>query len=307
MISVISYRLILLGIAVLPQPWAFALARQFGRIRYRWLRTRRWKQAENLRFKLVCTNKAVEKLLCRSFELEVSDHLESALFQLRPKSTIEHMVDIRGLEHLDAALRQGNGAILYSGHVWGNYTFFASLGLRGYRTNLVRLEPARGMSRVQRWFHDRFSSSVESFGCRALWYQPGTPGSSAGVAQALSRNEIVIILVDLSQSKRNVPVSFFGEDIGFPTGPIVQAKASGAPLLDFFVYRPDSWYPEVAEIGQPYHPQADIVESVQHCARCLEEQIRQHPAEWAPWHVFGTATPSPTSLERTISPEGIQP
>ncbi|MGH7861090.1 MAG: lysophospholipid acyltransferase family protein [Candidatus Dormibacteraceae bacterium] len=314
LLSVVGYRIVLWTIALLPASLAFPLARAFGRLRYRW----RWRVRQVERTAIVsrlgASFEQADAWQRRAFELGVSESLEGCLAYSLPARRFADLVEIRGLDHLKAALERGHGAILYSGHGWGCYTFLAALGQLGLRPNFVRLGLESVLPPLQRWFYRRrFTVLERKFGCRSLCMRPDRPppattrpGTTTGetvaarasiavksgpsvrdqVTQALERNEIVVILIDLSFARNNVAARFFGETMPFPPGPAELARSTGAPLLDFFVYRTDAWVPQVAEIGPPFDASDDLAATVQRCATRLEEWIRRHPADWAPWHIL---------------------
>lgn len=315
-VSVVGYRLVLLIIALLPVSLAFPLARAFGRLRFRW----RWKvsqvQPTAMSYRLGVSPEQADEWQRRGFELAVCESLEGCLvYSLSPRR-FAGLVDVRGLDHLEAALERGKGAILFSGHVWGCYTFLAALGYLGYRPNFVRLGLESVLPPLQRWFYARrFTILERKFGCRSLCMRPdrrrvagaherATTGEGVApsaqtavqagpsvrdqVTSALERNEVVVILIDLSYTRNSVEARFFGESVPFPLGPAELARSTGAPLLDFFVYRTDTWVPQIGEIGSPFDASGDLAATVQHCATRLEEWIRRYPADWAPWHILAT-------------------
>lgn len=284
LIHTLLYRVAILLISLLPQRAAFAAARRLGRFKYRRWRGGLAHQAANMRRCLHITAQQADDLLERSFELEASDYLESCLFRSMPAERILELTEIRGLENLKSALAENKGAILYSGHVYGQMSFFATLGFLGYRPNPVRLQLRSIQHPIRRWFGDRFNRVMqEKFDCRFLWSQPDSFGVAVQAANALRRNEVVNILIDLSFSAENIEVEFLGDRARFPAGPLQLAQVTGAPLLDYFVHRTDDWSPKIVEIGPPLYVSEDTPEATQRCATRLEEHIRRHPADWGPW------------------------
>ncbi len=284
LIHTLLFRVAILLISVLPRRRAFSAARRLGRFKYRRVRPGLTYQAGNIQRCLGVGAEQADRWLERSFELEASDFLAGCFFRTRPAKEVLELTEIRGLEHLTAALEKNKGAILYSGHVYGQMSCFATLGLLGYKPNPVRLQLRSIQHPVRRWFGDRFNRLLETkFACRILWSTPDSFGVAVKAANALRRNEVVNILIDLSFSAENIDVEFLGDRAHFPSGPVRLAQVTGAPLLDYFIHRTDDWVPQIVEIGEPYYVQDDAAAAMQHCAARLEAKIRQHPAEWAPW------------------------
>lgn len=81
----------------------------------------------------------------RAAELRTSDALERRLGRRMARGAMSRLMRIEGLGNLDAALQNGKGAILYSLHLWGKYTFFGALAEAGYPPAVVAYasDPAR--------------------------------------------------------------------------------------------------------------------------------------------------------------------
>ncbi len=222
--------------------------------------------------------------LKRSFELAACADLERYLLPRMTGEDFLRRVEVRGLENLDTALSRGKGAILYSGHVWSSLTFPFALCVLRYKVNWVGRRSRGNPTRIEYWLHTtRKAQLLERVGCRFLWIEPDNFGVAVQATNALRRNEVVIILTDLSFSKQNTEVLFLRQQMDFPSAPVFMAQITGAPLLDFFVHRMQEWVPQIAEIGSPYYAADDLVGAAQHCASRLEEKILQHPSEWVPW------------------------
>jgi len=112
---------------------------------------------------------------------------------------------------------------------------------------------------------------------------PTNPWVALQGLNVLRKNEVLFMLFDAPSTTRNIEVNFLGRRVAFPSGPAVLAKRSGAPLLNFYVYRADPWVPQIAEIGTPFYVNEDIAAAVQHYVSCLEDKILQHPANWCTW------------------------
>lgn len=284
LVDTLLFRGVMFFVSLLPQRIAVAAARRIGRAKYKRLRPMLDSQSANIQRRLQVGPAEATRILEESYELEACDLLEGAFARFRRKEKLLELTQIEGLEHLNAALERGKGALLYSGHVRGNFSFFAALGALGFRPNPIRLQLLGMQHPVKRWFSDRFNRLLEEkFDCRFLWTEPDSFGVAVQAANALRRNEVVLVLVDLSFSAQNDEVDFLGAPARFPTGPALIAKATGAPLLDYYIHRPASWTPQIVEIGPPVDPVNDTAEIAQGCATRLESHIRQYPAHWGPW------------------------
>jgi lauroyl/myristoyl acyltransferase len=161
--------------------------------------------------------------------------------------------------------------------------------------------------RLARWWYERYNRQLERCGCATLWMEPSGFGVGVKALNALRRNEVVASPIDLSHSKDNAIVDFLGVPAPFPRGLATLAKASGAPLVSFFVHR-DTGGRLVAEIDEPFFV-TDVDAAVQQSATRLEQHVRRHPADWSPWHVFDQwhtlRAPGAPSLAEPASPAAV--
>jgi len=225
-----------------------------------------------------------ERLAELAFECAACDELGDVLLPRIGRDNLGSYLEIRGLEHLHAALDGGRGAILYSGHVRGNMLFFAALGLLGLRPNIVSMPVAADNTPVRRRAFDRRNAVLEQrMGCRFLFMGRGDFGLAARASIALRENGVVAFAIDHSHSGQTVDTEFLGRRARFPVGPLLVARAAGAPCLPFWLHRPPRRTPQVAEIGEPIEVSDDIEASLRQLVSPLETSIRRHPESWATW------------------------
>lgn len=223
-----------------------------------------------------------DALVAAVFERSAMQQLEGGVFRFKPRQTIESLVDIRGREHLDAALARGRGCILYSGHFRGNWTFFAALGLLGYHPIVIRQGMPPVASRSTAWFQSEFSRVMSTkFDCETIWTSPFV---GALAAAHLRQNGIVVNLIDIGTYTRHVAdVDFFGRTEKFPIGTTVLAQKAQAPLIDFSVSYDASTSRYNAMLGVPHETANDTRQATQELASRLEARIRRDPKDWAGW------------------------
>src|SRR6478672_7847852 len=181
-VHTLLYRAVLLVPSLLPARLAVAIACRVGRVKYRSMRPRLDAQSSNMQRRLQVSADVTQRVLRRSYELEACEVLEGALARFRPKAMLD-LTEIRGLENLTAALEGGKGAILYSGHIRGNFSFFPALGALGYKPNIIRLQLREAQNPVKRWLTDHFNRLLEDrFACRFLWTLPDSFGVAVQAA-----------------------------------------------------------------------------------------------------------------------------
>ncbi|HVW44780.1 MAG TPA: phosphatidylinositol mannoside acyltransferase [Amycolatopsis sp.] len=198
-----------------------------------------------------------------SFRLPSMDH-ERARQKLDEQLT--------GRENIDAALAEGNGAILALPHS-GNWDA-AGLWLVGYTgsftTVVERLKPES--------VYRRFVEYRESLGFELV---PADGASSFRLLlNRLRQNKIVCLVADRDLTRSGVPVEFFGRHTRMPAGPARLAATTGAALLPVGLwFTEDGW-------GVRVHPRirvtarAEVPAATQAMADIFAGDIAAHPTDW---------------------------
>lgn len=232
-----------------------------------------------MKSRLDATDEQVDAWLERYYELLASEKLEGHVYARLNVAGMSRLIEFRGLEHLRQALDAGHGAILYSGHVAGHFTFFVALANLEFRLNMIGFP-----EEVEQWVASRKNAFMERrLGVSFLRMGRSNFGIAVKAVNALRRNEVVTIEIDQTSSRPLVEAPFLGSKGFFPAGAALIAQASGAPLLPFWIHRPQSWSPQIAEIGEPQYFAGSIAATIETCAATLEEHIRRDPPSWLAW------------------------
>ncbi|MCK5306562.1 MAG: lysophospholipid acyltransferase family protein [Candidatus Omnitrophica bacterium] len=143
------------------------------------------------------------------------------------KKYLSNYVDVTGQENLDAVLGEGRGALLAGFHV-GNGGFAASLlALKGYPVNIVVWKD------INKRVDNLFQAIRQSKGVRII-YSRHAP---KGVLEALKRNEIAAMTLDLSGGNKGVRLKCWGKEIRIARGAFVFAQKQGVPILPAVIIR----------------------------------------------------------------------
>ena len=182
-----------------------------------------------------------------------------------------HLVQIDGLEHLDAALARGAGAIIASAHFGNPRLIKPLLSLHGQRAHLVGVP--------------KYVSS-----------EPYAEDLPAGLnlrplLAALKQNEPVVILIDGRASKAFQPTKVVGIELPIATGVMNIARTVGVPVLPAFLRDDSSLRKPLSlrlvihpalEIQRTGEPAVDLDENTRRFTRIYENEIRAHPHNF-PW------------------------
>ena len=205
---------------------------------------------------------------------------------------LRRLVEIRGRDHLEAALASGKGAILCSAHFGSFDCGFSLLGAIGFPVTTIgrwQHNYTAGLSSAERRFWDvvyagrlrrhRHRPNIEPW--------PGRVGVAAQAAAILRANEVVTIAIDAppldNDQARAVDVPFLGRRARLLPGAVTLAQVTGAPLLMGFLYRGADYRHQVLEVSAPVPVGADTATAFARCAEQVSAAIRRGPAHWAYW------------------------
>ncbi|WP_236794550.1 phosphatidylinositol mannoside acyltransferase [Amycolatopsis sp. GM8] len=204
---------------------------------------------------------------------------------------------LTGMENLDAALGEGNGAVVVLPHM-GNWDV-AGLWLVGYAGSFTTVVERLRPDSVYR----RFVAFRESLGFEILPASGGT-GSFRLLLRRLRENKVVCLVGDRDLTGSGVPVEFFGERTTMPAGAARLALSTGAALLPAGCwFTDDGW-------GTRIHPRirvtsrSEVPAAVQATADIFAGDIAAHPADWHMLQKLWTADldePAPAVAEEAAT------
>lgn len=193
------------------------------------------------------------------------------------KKFILKYVDLVGLEHVEAAKKQGKGLIFLASHL-GNWEIMAAVGGVIAKTDLLlvtkHLKPE--------WVHQAVEQGRRRCGVRAT-YEPRTLKDV--LAQLKKNGAVGIVLDQYAGPPVGVRVPFFGIPVGTPLLVATLAKRTGAAILPVENFRkPDGrWSVTVhPPLQWKSFPNAhyELASNTADYASLIEKTIRAHPEQW---------------------------
>jgi phosphatidylinositol dimannoside acyltransferase len=234
---------------------------------------------------------------------------------------LRRLIEIRGLEHLEAALAAGKGAILCSGHFGSHASGLSVLHASGFPVTHIgrwdhnynydyRADYNRrtGVSSAERWFWELvFARPVLRYRQRPnIEPWPGRPQVAVLAAAALRANEVVSISIDAppldGERARAVDVPFLGRRAGLLPGVVTLAQVTGAPVLMGFLHRRADYRHQVWEISAPVPLEGETATAFGRCIAEVSAAIRRSPAHWDFWHTVDLARLGLIEPQRDGSP-----
>ena len=224
----------------------------------------------------------------RSISCQVVD-----VMRLRGRArSLGRLVEIRGREHLDAALAEGRGAILCSAHLGSYVSAFSLLQASGLPLTTIgrwwwnyRPGVTPGVRRfwdlvfARRVLRHRQRPNIEPW--------PGRVHVAVQAAAALRDNEVVLLCSDAAplaeDQARTIEVPFLGRPARLLPGVVGLARLTGAPVLMAFVHRCADYRHQVLEISPPMPMHGETAAAFGRCVAAIDAAVRSNPAEWDFW------------------------
>jgi len=215
------------------------------------------------------------------------------MMRLRGRArSLGKLVEIRGREHLDAALAEGKGAILCSAHLGSYVSAFSLLQASGLPLTTIgrwwwNYRPGE-TSGVRRFWDLVFARRVLRHRQRPnIEPWPGRVHVAVQAAAALRDNETVLICSDAAplaeDQARTIEVPFLGRPARLLPGVVSLARLTGAPVLMAFVHRLPDYRHQVLEISPPVPMDGETAAVFGRCVAAIDAAVRSNPAEWDFW------------------------
>jgi len=268
---------ILLGVmhlsARLPVSLQLGLGRSLGWL-FRTLQRRELKIArKNLEICLPELSQAErDDLVRRHFRSIGLSVVEMGIGWFTPIEKLRQRVEIRGLDHLKAALAKGNGALLLTAHFTPIEVGVCVLEDTPFTVNsLYRPQRNAMMDELILRGRGRFAAQqIPRDNVRML-------------IRLLKQNEAVLYMPDQTYlGNQSALIPFFGEPAMTNIATSKIAKISGAPVLTYWFHRNPDQRTYTVEIGAPLEdfPSDDPIADTKRIVALLEQQIRKTPEQY---------------------------
>ena len=210
-------------------------------------------------------------------------------------------VSIQGLEHLQRALRNGKGAILWESNALGRRTLskqilhengfaihqvYAEVHLKGFLTT----DPDRHHSWVRDHMIKTEMERCEKPSLAEIIYLPRSDSLvfTRVLLDRLKQNAILCIPGDGRSGKKLLPMKFLGRTKLFSTGMVSLAKISGASILPLFCIQEKNGKTNLIIeppilIEREMRREAGFEKGLNQYVRLLESYIRKYPEQYRNW------------------------
>jgi len=215
--------------------------------------------------------------------------LEQVEVMLYPKlrgRTIQDLVHVDGLQHLEQALGKKRGVLLLTAHFGSNQLIMPALASRGFRINQIAGQPI-DWSKLVGKKPGRIETQVLKIKTRLEASLPATfhyIRSSSGLRslfRCLQENQVLIAAFDGRAGARWTEVPLLERTALVSQGPVQVAVRVGSPILPAFVIR-KSWKHHELVIHAPLHvdEETDPPELLRAFSRIFSTCLLAHPEQY---------------------------
>jgi KDO2-lipid IV(A) lauroyltransferase len=279
--------------ARLPARLAYRVARWRGDWTYRQRASQRSDILRNVRQVLgdEVSPEEAQRLTREFFRMRSCEVIDVMLLRGQAKP-LRKLVEIRGREHLDAALAEGKGAILCSAHFGSYNSGFSLLHASGFPLTTTGRSLSTQMpgisSAERRLLEFAYSRRVRRHRQRpGIEFRPGRVQAAVQIAVALRANEVVTFSSDAppleADQARAVDVTFLGRPARLLPGVVTLAQLTGAPVLMVFTHRQADYRHQVLDISPPVPVDGDTTAAFERCVAAMDDAVRTNPAHWVYW------------------------
>jgi KDO2-lipid IV(A) lauroyltransferase len=273
-ISIFLYNIFRFLLQKLPAAAGRYLGKLIAYLAYFITPSRREHSRLNLKGALNLNDQESKELIKEVYENLGYNFAEFLMEDAFSQEDIDQMVDFNGLEHLDQALKEGNGVIIYTGH-FGNWELLgAVLAIKGYPINSIARKQNNSL------FDQKINEIRRGIGI-------GIIPKGLAVRQAfkkLKNKQIVAILGDQDARDHGWKLKFFGRDASTYAGAVQFAKRTGAPIVPMFFHR-QAWLKHKLKVYKARKidkndSESELKEELQSLLDLTEKEIRENPADW---------------------------
>ena len=209
-----------------------------------------------------------QNIMKKCYKFYSEDFLDFISF---PKYYNASKIRLTNIDMLSEALSKKKGVILVGSHHGSFDKLFYLLGLKGYDlTGVAYKQNSSGADLFFRKIRENFMKNQLYKG-----------GNAKQLSQALSQNNILILLSDQDAKKRGTKAKFFDINSSTHSGAAILSKRKKSPLVYFSIVKKDDIYEARFE---KIDTSGSIESIVQLYTSKIEQTIREYPEQYFWFH-----------------------
>ena len=265
-------------VRVVPRRLALFAGAMVGQLGW-WIRIRRKVVFENLALALPDASPAERrKVGSRAARNFGRTAVEFFRFPGKDRERLDELVTLDGAEALHAALEEGRGAIVVTGHLGAWALYVTALAAAGIPTGLL----------VGRQHNPKVDRFIHSIPGDAVTFISKGKSAPRGILRSLKGGQAIVLVADHNSRRHGVRAPFFGRETSTLPLPGAFAARQGAPLFLMVGHRGEDGRHSV-RLERLEVPAIDDETILRHeiartCNDALGEAIREHPDQYFWYH-----------------------
>ena len=263
-------------LSALPHPFVLCLGRILGNLYYILIKKQRNRAIAQMMPALGIGEKEAKELVRLSFINLAQNMLEIMCLPKLKKDNFQKYIEMVHLDRLRAALAEGHGVVVLTGHIGTWEWLSASLALSDIPvTAIAKPQPNEQYTRALNDLRAMVGVEIFSRGTSEL----------LAAGRALKSGKILGFLADQDAGPGGAFIEFLGKTASTPMGPAVFSKKFNAPVVPIFILRQPNGKHRV-EVHEPLryldtgNADADLYRFTVDMTQLLERVIREHPTQW---------------------------
>ncbi|MBR2215896.1 MAG: lysophospholipid acyltransferase family protein [Selenomonadaceae bacterium] len=263
-------------VCLMPYSLLMALGRPLGYLYYLIIKKQRNLAIKQMMLSLKLSEGEAKKIVCRSFVNLAKNMLEILYMPHLTTENLSEYVEFEHLDRLEAALAEGRGVVVVTGHVGTWEWMSAGLALSGYPVTAIA-KPQPNIEYTRALDDLRAAVKVEIF----------SRGTSELLAagRALKAGKILGFLMDQDAGPGGAFTEFLGRIASSPMGAAVFARKFNAPVVSMFILRQPSGkhkviIGDIMRFEDTGDTDKDIFDFTVRATNILDKVIRENPTQW---------------------------
>lgn len=206
---------------------------------------------------------------------------------IKSAAEMDKIMVVHGQEHFEQAKAKGKGIVFISCHIGAFDIQVTNMALRGLNPHVV------GTPLKDKRLNDLLWRHRNQYGAVAV----ARGKETFRMLKVLKSGGSVALLIDQDTRVKNVFVDFFGMPAATPVGATLLAMKTNATVVPSYIHLGEDgmqhmhFLPEVP-MRITDDEEADVQYNTQVLTTCIENLIRQHPAQWVWMHRRWKTKPS---------------